>query len=136
MKKSLKTVQGYPVVSSLYSLLLIAYLLCLVLVSDSGYASGYIGEYIREQLLASPFLDGALKSAQFLFSLVAIFVLVLVWDIQRFFRMRKLVKHNSNKLRKEIEDLWESKKHIQNKAHTYSGHADKLKLFISDKLLE
>lgn len=136
MKKSLKTVQGYPVVSSLYSLLLIAYLLCLVLVSDSGYDSGYIGEYIREQLLASPFLDGALKSAQFLFSLVAIFVLVLVWDIQRFFRMRKVVKHNSNKLRKEIEDLWESKKHIQNKAHTYSGHADKLKLFISDKLLE
>jgi len=35
-----------------------------------------------------------------------------------------------------VQELWESKKRLQLKAHTYSDHADKLKRFISDKLLE
>src|SRR5690625_6466944 len=40
------------------------------------------------------------------------------------------------RLHNQVAELRQSKKQLQLKAHTYSGHADKLKLFISDKLLD
>jgi predicted PurR-regulated permease PerM len=128
MKKRLKTMQGYPFISSIFSLLLVGYLFSLVLRKEYGF----IDDFYNSILSSYSFL----VTIQFTFAIVAIFVLILAWEFLRFYRVRKVVKHNSNRLRKEIEDLWESKKYLQNKAHTYSGHADKLKLFISDKLLE
>jgi signal transduction histidine kinase len=130
MKKTLKTAQNYPVFSALFSIILVAYLLLLVLKTEFSTYPFLISvtQFFNDYQF--------LTHAQFILSIVALFLLILTWDVQRFYRMRKVVKHNSNKLSKEIEDLWESKKHLQNKAHTYSGHADKLKLFISDKLLE
>ena len=134
MKKSLKTVQNFPVVSGIFSIVIILYLVSLILaltvkidVNSMASLTELTAFYNQNPLLISP---------QFILSMLALYFLLLTWDVQRFIRMRKLVKRNSAKLRKEIDNVWESKKHLQNKAHTYSGHADKLKLFISDKLLE
>lgn len=126
--KRLKTAQSYPWLSSIFALLLIAYLAGLALRNDYSAIT-----YLFEVLSAD--YSFALTS-QFLISMVCIFVLLLARDIQGFKHKRKQVKINTDKLRTEIDDLWESKKHLNHKAHTYSGHADKLKLFISDKLLE
>jgi predicted nucleic acid-binding Zn-ribbon protein len=59
-----------------------------------------------------------------------------MFDLQRFQHQKNQVKKNMDTLKQEVVDVRERKKHLQNKAHTNSGHADKMKLFISDKLLE
>lgn len=61
--------------------------------------------------------------------LTALYFLILFLETGRFVRSKKM-------LQDQISKLWSSKKQLQTKAHTYSGHAEKLKLFISDKLLE
>ena len=61
---------------------------------------------------------------------------VLVFD---FLRFRKAGRDQDAKIRMlndQLNELFKSKSALQNKAHKYSGHADKLKLFISDRLLE
>lgn len=126
--KRLKTVQSYPWLSSIFALLLITYLAGLALRNDYSEIASLF------EVLSTDF--SFLLTSQFLISMVCIFVLLLARDIQGFKHKRKQVKINTDKLRTEINDLWESKKHLNHKAHTYSGHADKLKLFISDKLLE
>ncbi len=61
--------------------------------------------------------------------LLTLVCLVILWDVRRFHRQRKNYDHT-------LKELLKAKKQLQNKAHTYSGHSDKLKLFISDRLLE
>jgi signal transduction histidine kinase len=124
MKKTVKTQQNFPFFSALAAVLLVTYLFALVIRAD------YVA--LDSLLTQFPFLS------EFYFSnsMLAIFGLLLMFDLQRFHRQKKQVKKNMDKLKQEVADVWESKKHLQNKAHTYSGHADKLKLFISDKLLE
>ena len=124
MKKTVKTQQNFPFFSAIAAVLLIAYLSALVIKDQVAL--------INEFLIKIP----VLSQNYFLISMLVVFSLLLIFDIQRFQRQRKQVKKNTDKLKQEIADVWESKKHLQNKAHTYSGHADKLKLFISDKLLE
>ena len=56
--------------------------------------------------------------------------LLLAWfDVKRFFYQQKRV-------RESMHQLWSSKRHLQERAQTSASHTDKLKLFISDKLLE
>ncbi|MBL4797659.1 MAG: sensor histidine kinase [Oleispira sp.] len=124
MKKTVKTQQNFPFFSALAAVLLISYLFALVIRTEF--------EVLNAFLIKFPLFTQHYFSA----SMLVVFVLLLIFDLQRFHRQKKQVKRNTNKLKKEITDVWESKKHLQNKAHTYSGHADKLKLFISDKLLE
>lgn len=126
--KRLKTVQNYPWLSTIFALLLITYLTGFFLRND------YPEIVSLFEVLNTDY--SLLLTSHFLISMVFIFLLLVIWDVQRFKRKRQQVKINTDKLRAEIEDLWESKKHLNHKAHTYSGHADKLKLFISDKLLE
>ena len=124
MKKTVKTQQNFPFFSAIASVLLISYLFALVIKDQVAL--------INDFLIKIP----VLSQNYFLISMLVIFSLLLIFDLQRFKRQKKQVKKNTDKLKQEIADVWESKKHLQNKAHTYSGHADKLKLFISDKLLE
>ena len=124
MKKTVKTQQNFPFFSALAAVLLVAYLFALVIRA----------EYVVLDNVLTPF--PFLSQSYFSISMLAIFGLLLMFDLQRFHRQKKQVKKNMDKLKQEVADVWESKKHLQNKAHTYSGHADKLKLFISDKLLE
>src|SRR5690606_2894307 len=67
---------------------------------------------------------------------LAAFVLLVLRDLLRYHRQHRQQTADFVRLRHEITELWQSKKQLQLKAHTYSGHADKLKLFISDKLLD
>jgi signal transduction histidine kinase len=124
MKKSVKTQQNFPFFSGLAAVLLIVYLFALVIRADYVVLDIFLTEF--------PFLS----QSYFAVAMLCIFGLLLMFDLQRFQRQKKQVKKNMDKLKQEVTDVWESKKHLQNKAHTYSGHADKLKLFISDKLLE
>lgn len=124
MKKIVKTQQNFPVLSAVASVLLITYLFVLVINAEFEILNTFIISY------------PLLSQQEFSLSMLVIFFLLLFFDLQRFYRQRKHIKKNTDKLKQEVKDVWESKKHLQNKAHTYSGHAEKLKLFISDKLLE
>lgn len=124
MKKTVKTQQNFPFVSAVAAVLLIAYLFALLLSADVAPLNALFNEY--------PWAT----QTYFSISMLMIFGLLLIFDLLRFYRQKKHVRKNMDKLKKEVADVWESKKQLQNKAHTYSGHADKLKLFISDKLLE
>ncbi len=68
--------------------------------------------------------------------LLGTYTILLLVDVRRYHRQRLRQKRDTESLRDQVNDLWQSKKQLQLKAHTYSGHADKLKLFISDKLLD
>lgn len=70
------------------------------------------------------------------YAVLALFVVVLLFDLRLYARQSERQKADIKRLREQVNDLWLSKKQLQLKAHTYSGHADKLKLFISDKLLD
>ncbi|QKT02995.1 sensor histidine kinase [Ectothiorhodospiraceae bacterium 2226] len=64
------------------------------------------------------------------------FLAVVLLDLYRYRRQYARQAADLRRVDEQVRELWESKKQLQLKAHTYSGHADKLKLFISDKLLE
>jgi signal transduction histidine kinase len=70
------------------------------------------------------------------YAVLGVFLLLLLADLRGYRRQHARQRADLQRLREEVDALWEGKKRLQLKAHTYSGHADKLKLFISDKLLE
>lgn len=86
-------------------------------------------------LLLSPALADMLKIPAFIFStqyFSAAFAafLILAWlDFRNFSRQQHKVKTS-------LQQLWNSKRQLQQRAQTSASHTDKLKLFISDKLLE
>jgi len=86
-------------------------------------------------LLLSPQLVDILKiPSSFLnpnYFTVAFFAfLLLAWfDLRRFFLQQRRV-------RESMQQLWSSKRNLQERAQTSASHTDKLKLFISDRLLE
>ncbi len=64
-------------------------------------------------------------------------VLLLAWlDVRRVRRRHARQRDALEGLQGQVDELWQRNKQLQLKAHTYSENADKLKLFISDKLLE
>jgi signal transduction histidine kinase len=64
------------------------------------------------------------------FAVAALLVLVAGWfDVRRFYREQKKVRSSMNR-------LWQSRNQLQQRAQTSVSHTEKLKLFISDKLLE
>ena len=70
---------------------------------------------------------------------ILLLALVLACFISDYFRCKQSGAEFDERLRSQnaqLDELFRSKYALQNKAHRYSGHADKLKLFISDKLLE
>jgi len=67
---------------------------------------------------------------------VAVFVLILLLDTVRFFKRLAAYDVRVAKYEDQVQELLRAKKDLQTRAHKYSRHADKLKLFISDRLLE
>lgn len=63
-------------------------------------------------------------------------LLALIIDARRFVLQKRETRSNIEKLELEIQYAWQSKKRLQQRTHIYSDHADKLKRFISDKLIE
>ena len=62
-------------------------------------------------------------------------VLVLI-DLYWFLKTRDRYDARLQKYRQQIDELFRTKQQLQSRAQTVSGHADKLKLFISERLLE
>ncbi|MFC3852038.1 ATP-binding protein [Salinispirillum marinum] len=110
----------FPWLSTLVGLLLVTYLLF---------------HTEPELLLYYAVPSGSLR-AEVKYALLGVFVLVLLVDLRRYRQQSARQKADLKALREQMRELWLSKKQLQLKAHTYSGHADKLKMFISDKLLE
>jgi signal transduction histidine kinase len=74
--------------------------------------------------------------AEIRYALVAVLGLLVWFDVRRSQRQHASRSDELEQLHAQVDDLWQRNKQLQLKAHTYSEHADKLKLFISDKLLE
>lgn len=69
--------------------------------------------------------------------LLTLVCLLCLWaDVRRLQQQRMQQQQALAQQDDRIRELWHSKKQLQRKAHTYSGQADSLKRFISDKLLE
>lgn len=68
--------------------------------------------------------------------LAGVFAAVVLAELRRHRRCRDAQAREIERVKQQIAELLENKKQLQASAHIYAGHADKLKLFISDKLLE
>ena len=66
----------------------------------------------------------------------ALLLLVIVFDVRRFLRAQQRYREQLNRYQQQIAELFDSRRELGTRARTYSDHADKLKMFISDRLLE
>jgi hypothetical protein len=110
----------YPWISTLTGLLLAAYLYA---ASDGDVSRFYD-------------IPPMLLHAEYKFGGLLIFVLAVAFDAYRFRQGKEKYDRQILKYEQQIKELFKTKNALQHKAHTYSDHADKLKLFISDRLLE
>lgn len=67
---------------------------------------------------------------------LAAFFCVFVAELFSIKKMKTAYEEDIHHLQDQVQELLSSRKELQSKAHVYANHADKLKLFISDKLLE
>jgi signal transduction histidine kinase len=74
--------------------------------------------------------------AQELLIVVLILGCIYWFDIRLFLKRKFLLSCHIMQLEQQIKDIWRSKNEQQQRANTYSGRTDKLKSFISDKLLD
>ncbi len=116
----LKISQSYPWITGLLSLLVVGYFLILH----------------QPQLVAFYHWPEIVQQLEFQALVAGIYFCIVFWEVRRFYRQRRRIEQHIEVLKTEVEDVWRSKKSLQARAHVYSDHADKLKLFISDKLLE
>jgi len=93
-------------------------------------------------LLLHPHLAGGQGWLQRLlredYLLLALFCLLLVaiYDLRRFLRANTHQREQLQKYRAQIDELFEARRELGTRARTFSDHADKLKMFISERLLE
>ena len=69
-------------------------------------------------------------------ALLAAFALVVLLELRNVQMQRRHQQEIMQRVEEQIEELLDNKKQLHAKAHVYANHAEKLKLFISDKLLE
>ena len=112
--------QAYPVLSTLCALALLAYL---YLWTQADLRQFY---EVPAEWFLSPLPEVLLLG----------FAVLLVAELGLFQRRRRLQLAEVRRMQQQIEELLANKKQLHAKAHVYANHADKLKLFISDKLLE
>jgi signal transduction histidine kinase len=74
-------------------------------------------------------IPDVLMTSQTKYTFLVFMMALYIADIRRFTNRKK-------SLQLQIRKIWESKKKQQQRANTYSGRTDKLKAYISDKLLE
>ncbi|MDH5545848.1 MAG: ATP-binding protein [Gammaproteobacteria bacterium] len=64
------------------------------------------------------------------------FILAIILEAVRFQRQKRYFDRQVENYEARLNDLLLGKNKLQNKVHKYADHADKLKMFISDRLLE
>ena len=69
---------------------------------------------------------------------LALVLLLLVgfFDVRLFMRAQAKYRDRLSRYQRQVDDLFDAKRTLGTRARTYSDHADKLKMFISDRLLE
>ena len=115
-----KMATPYPLFTSLSAVLLVAYFLIIA----------------RPELLSFYQLPTILSTFPVQASAAALFFVILLIELRIFQRRRQNQKEEIIKFRQQLAEVLADKKQLHAKAHVYANHADKLKLFISDKLLE
>ncbi len=66
----------------------------------------------------------------------ALLLLLVVFDVWRFVKASARSRDQLAQYQEQISELFDSKRELGTRARTYSDHADKLKMFISERLLE
>ncbi len=67
---------------------------------------------------------------------LALLLLLIFMDIWRFLKQSERCRAQLKQFQDQISELFDSKRQLGTRARTYSDHADKLKMFISERLLE
>jgi signal transduction histidine kinase len=113
-------VMPFPWPSAIGALLIVGWQFLLLHPRLAG-GSGWMPRLLREDYL-----------------LLALFclLLVVIYDLRRFFRANSRHREQLRKYRAQIDELFEARRELGTRARTFSDHADKLKMFISERLLE
>lgn len=120
IKNKYKVKAPYPLVSILSAFLLLGYYF---VSSNRDLAQFY---NLPSFLFLSPLPE----------TLFAGFALIVLLELRNLQTQKRHQQDMLQKIETQVEELLENKKRLNAKAHIYANHADKLKLFISDKLLE
>ena len=111
---------NYPWLSAITGILTAAYLYT---ASSSEMSSFYP---LPAELFESPYR----------FLSLFVFAAAIFFDSYRFHQRRQSFDQQVQRYEQQIKELLQGKNKLQHKVRKYSDHADKLKLFISDRLLE
>jgi signal transduction histidine kinase len=63
-------------------------------------------------------------------------LLLVIYDVRRYIKSNARYRDQLQHYRNQIGELFDTKRELGTRARTYSDHADKLKMFISERLLE
>jgi signal transduction histidine kinase len=96
----------------------------------------YLYSFTQPDLIAFYQVPDSLFQSNIQLLVMCLYFVILLIDARKFYKLAKIHELSTSKLNDQINELLIAKKKLQNKAHTFAGHADKLKLFISDRLLE
>ena len=88
------------------------------------------------ELFATDLLPQPMRQAENLPLAGAVLVMLVVFDIWRFLKAGRRCKDQLKQHQDQISELFDSRRELGTRARTYSDHADKLKMFISERLLE
>ena len=91
---------------------------------------------MRPQLIDSNQLTRQLLRQDYLLIAAIGLLLLIIYDVRRFIQAKRRYQHQLQQYSKQIGELSDSKRELGTRARTYSDHADKLKMFISERLLE
>jgi signal transduction histidine kinase len=88
------------------------------------------------ELFGGDILPAQLQRQEAILTAGAVLILLILFDITRFVKALSGYRNRLKKYESQISELFDSKRELGTRARTYSDHAEKLKLFISDRLLE
>ena len=87
-------------------------------------------------LLPQDRLPSWLQREDALLLVSACLVWVVSFDLWLHFKARRRLKQQFRQYQDQIAELFQAKRELGTRARTYSDHADKLKMFVSEKLIE
>ena len=103
---------------------------------------GALGMVCWQFLLANPGLfttdplPEPMRQPENLLIAGAVLVMLVVFDIWRYVKASARCKQQLQQYQAQISELFDSRRELGSRARTFSDHADKLKMFISERLLE
>jgi signal transduction histidine kinase len=90
----------------------------------------------HRELFSADLLPPPLQRQENVLIALALLLLLVLFDIWRYLKSRARGRQQLKQYQQQISELFDSKRELGTRARTYSDHADKLKMFISERLLE